>query len=182
MWYSPSAVWTGNTAPPAGFVGFEGRSSAQPNTYQARIFPQYIDALRADRIRNWDTKILRRFPIYERLNFVFALDMLNMTNHTPSHRAEHLCDQFRGRLAKGQATGRASCSSIRESSSDPGEAARTIKSAPLHELSSHQPGRSATESSTTSGRSVSSKSAGRNFPVRTKAPLRPAACAPATSA
>jgi hypothetical protein len=174
-------VWTSNTAPPAGLVGFEGRSSAQPNTYQARMFPQYIDAVRANSIRNWDTKILRRFPIYERLNFMFALDMLNMTNHTQS-RAEHLCDQLRGRPAKGQATGRASCSSIRESSSDPGAAARTIKSPPLHELSSHQPGRSATESNTTSGRSVSFKSAGRNFPVRTRAPLRPAACAPATSA
>ncbi len=81
-WYSPSAVWTGNTAPPSGFVGFEGRSSAQPNVYQARIFPQYIDSLRADGIRNWDTKILRRFPIHERLGLVVALDMLNMTNHT----------------------------------------------------------------------------------------------------
>lgn len=82
MWYSPSAVWTGNTAPAAGFVGFEGRSSAQPNTYQARMFPQYIDALRADSIRNWDTKILRRFPLHERLGLVVAVDMLNMTNHT----------------------------------------------------------------------------------------------------
>ncbi len=82
MWFSPTAVWTGNTAPPAGFVGFEGRSSAQPNTYQARLFPQYIDALRADSIRNWDTKVLRRFAIHERLGLVVALDMLNMTNHT----------------------------------------------------------------------------------------------------
>ncbi|HLH18627.1 MAG TPA: hypothetical protein VKX45_15515, partial [Bryobacteraceae bacterium] len=42
----------------------------------------YIDSLRADGIRNWDTKILRRFPIHERLGLVVALDMLNMTNHT----------------------------------------------------------------------------------------------------
>jgi hypothetical protein len=82
MWYDPAAVWTASSAPPSGFVGFEGRSSAQPNTYQARIFPQYIDSLRADAIRNWDTKILRRFPIYERLSLVVAVDMLNMTNHT----------------------------------------------------------------------------------------------------
>ncbi|HWB86830.1 MAG TPA: carboxypeptidase-like regulatory domain-containing protein [Bryobacteraceae bacterium] len=82
MWYSPAAVWTGSGAPPSNFVGFEGRSSAQPNTYQARIFPQYIDSLRADSIRNWDTKVLRRFGIHERLGLVVALDMLNMTNHT----------------------------------------------------------------------------------------------------
>jgi hypothetical protein len=40
MWYSPAAVWTENAAPPAGFVGFEGPSANQPNTYNARIFPQ----------------------------------------------------------------------------------------------------------------------------------------------
>ncbi|HWB86829.1 MAG TPA: carboxypeptidase-like regulatory domain-containing protein [Bryobacteraceae bacterium] len=82
MWYNPAAVWTGSGAPPSNFAGFEGRSSAQPNTYQARLFPQYIDSLRADSIRNWDTKILRRFGIRERLGLVVALDMLNMTNHT----------------------------------------------------------------------------------------------------
>jgi hypothetical protein len=82
MWYDPAAVWTGSTAPPASFVGFEGRSSAQPNTYQARVFPQYINSLRADSIRDWDTKVERRFRIYERLSFVAALDLLNMTNHT----------------------------------------------------------------------------------------------------
>ena len=82
MWYSPSAVWTGSGAPPAGFAGFEGRTSAQPNVYQARVFPQYIDSLRSDGIRNWDTRVLRRFALYERLSLVTALDMLNMTNHT----------------------------------------------------------------------------------------------------
>ena len=40
------------------------------------------DSLRADSIRNWDTKILRSFPLRERLCLVVALDMLNMTNHT----------------------------------------------------------------------------------------------------
>ena len=46
------------------------------------MFPQYVDALRADAIRNWDTKVYRRFTLYERLNMNFAVDMLNMTNHT----------------------------------------------------------------------------------------------------
>jgi len=82
MWYDPAAVWTTNSAPPASFVGFEGRSAAQPNTYQARIFPQYIDALRSDGIRNWDAKILRKFTIYERLALVLSVDFLNVTNHT----------------------------------------------------------------------------------------------------
>jgi hypothetical protein len=82
MWYNPAAVWTSSSAPPAGFVGFEGRSAFQPNTYQARVFPQYIDSLRSDGIRNWDVKVARRFALYERLAFVVSLDMLNMTNHT----------------------------------------------------------------------------------------------------
>jgi len=82
MWYSPAAVWTGNTAPPAGFVGFEGRSANQPNTYNARIFPQYVNSLRNDPVRNWDAKILRSFRLYERLSLETALDLLNVTNHT----------------------------------------------------------------------------------------------------
>ena len=40
------------------------------------------NSLRADGIRNWDTKIYRRFVLHERLNMNFAVDMLNMTNHT----------------------------------------------------------------------------------------------------
>jgi hypothetical protein len=82
MWYNPAAVWTGNSAPPSGFAGFEGRSGAQPNTYQARLFPQYIDSLRSDGIRNWDARIQREFPIYERMKLQVSLDMLNLTNHT----------------------------------------------------------------------------------------------------
>ncbi|HKE28793.1 MAG TPA: TonB-dependent receptor [Bryobacteraceae bacterium] len=82
MWYNPAAVWTSSSAPPASFVGLEGRSAFQPNIYQARVFPQYIDSLRSDGIRNWDVKVARRFALYERLAFVVSLDMLNMTNHT----------------------------------------------------------------------------------------------------
>ncbi|HUA58779.1 MAG TPA: carboxypeptidase-like regulatory domain-containing protein [Verrucomicrobiae bacterium] len=82
LWYSNSAVWQGSTAPPSGFVGFEGRSSAQPNTYQARVFPQYINSLRADGIRDWDVRVARSFRLYERMNLMLALDMFNMTNHT----------------------------------------------------------------------------------------------------
>ena len=82
MWYSPAAVWTGNTAPAAGFVGFEGRSANQPNTYNARTFPQYVNSLRNHPVRNWDAKILRSFRLYERLSLETALDLLNVTNHT----------------------------------------------------------------------------------------------------
>jgi hypothetical protein len=82
MWYDPAAVWTGSAAPPSSFVGLEGRSALQPGTYQARVFPQYIDSLRSDPLRNWDAKILRKFAIHENVAFVVSMDMLNMTNHT----------------------------------------------------------------------------------------------------
>ena len=82
LWYSQAAVWTQSTAPPSTFVGFEGRSANQPNTYQARIFPQYIDSLRSDPVRDWDARISRTFRLYERLALQTSVDLLNITNHT----------------------------------------------------------------------------------------------------
>jgi hypothetical protein len=82
LWYDPAAIWTGNATPFAGFAGFEGRSAFQPGTYQARVFPQYVDSLRADGIRDWDTRLLRRFSLYERLSLTVSTDFLNLTNHT----------------------------------------------------------------------------------------------------
>jgi hypothetical protein len=81
-WFDPSIAWRGSTAPPADFVGFEGRSGAQPGAFHVRMFPFRTDALRADGIRNWDLKLLRNFRITERTKFVLALDALNATNHT----------------------------------------------------------------------------------------------------
>jgi hypothetical protein len=83
LWYDPAAVWTSSSsAPPASFVGFEGRSAVQPGTYQARVFPQYIDSLRSDGIRDWDAKLLRQFQIHESIAFTVSCDFLNLTNHT----------------------------------------------------------------------------------------------------
>jgi len=87
-WYDPAADYNnlinpaaaGSGAIPAGFVGFEGRTAFQPGTYQARLMPQYIDALRADAINNWDIRVQRRFPIYERLSASFVFDLLNAAN------------------------------------------------------------------------------------------------------
>jgi hypothetical protein len=83
-WFDPSISFRGTGDVPSGFVGFEGRSAAQPGSYQVRTFQQRSDALRADGIRNWDVKIERIFPILpERgLQARFSLDMLNATNHT----------------------------------------------------------------------------------------------------
>ena len=89
-WFDPAASYNNVINPsnsatgaiPSGFVGFEGRTAFQPGTYQARMFPQYVDGLRNDSLHNWDTKIFRRFQLYERLNLNFSVDLMNMTNHT----------------------------------------------------------------------------------------------------
>jgi len=77
--FNPSDLASGPI--PSGFIGFEGRSALQPGSYQIREFPQYVNALRADPIRQWDVKLYRRFTLYERLNLNFGIDGLNLTNH-----------------------------------------------------------------------------------------------------
>ena len=81
-WFDPGVTYTGAGAIPQGFQGFEGRSAQQPGSFQVRMFPTRLTALRADGIRNWDFKILRQFKITERLNTNFSVDFLNATNHT----------------------------------------------------------------------------------------------------
>ena len=73
---------TSITQVPAGFVGFDGRSAAQAAGWQVATFPNRVDLLREDGIRNWDVKVQRSFHIHERLNSRFSVDLLNATNHT----------------------------------------------------------------------------------------------------
>ena len=84
QWFDKSIAWTGSGAPPSGFTGFEGRSSAQPGSYHVRVFPIRLDSLRADGIFNIDAKVERIFPIKPEkgINARFSVDMLNATNHT----------------------------------------------------------------------------------------------------
>jgi hypothetical protein len=82
LWFDPSIAYRGTGAVPANFQGFEGRAAAQPGQYHVRVFPTRLDVLRADGIRNWDVKILRKFRVTEGLSTSFSLDMLNATNHT----------------------------------------------------------------------------------------------------
>lgn len=85
QWFDKSLAWTTSTsAPPSGFVGFEGRSSAQPGSYHERVFPIRLDAIRADGIFNIDAKLERVFPIKpERgMSARLSVDLLNATNHS----------------------------------------------------------------------------------------------------
>jgi hypothetical protein len=84
QWFDGSIAWRGSTAPPADFVGFEGRTAAQPGSYHVRMFPYRTDAVRADGIKNLDLKIERLFPIKQErgVQARFSVDLLNATNHT----------------------------------------------------------------------------------------------------
>jgi hypothetical protein len=82
LWFDPSIAYRGTGAIPSGFTGFEGRAANQPGAFQVRMFPVMLDTLRADGIRNWDVRILRRFPIRERFGVSVSADLLNITNHT----------------------------------------------------------------------------------------------------
>ena len=83
----------------SGFIGFDGRTADQPGSFQAREFPQYVNALRADSIRQWDLKIYRKFVIHERLNFNIGLDALNLTNHVQFGAPNITVDVFQLRRA-----------------------------------------------------------------------------------
>lgn len=82
QWFDPSIAFRGSGPIPQGFTGFEGRAAAQPGNFHVRSFAPLLDALRADGIRGWDVKLLRRFRIYESLVATVSVDALNATNHT----------------------------------------------------------------------------------------------------
>ncbi|MBL8178991.1 MAG: carboxypeptidase regulatory-like domain-containing protein [Bryobacterales bacterium] len=82
VWFDPSIAFRGAGAVPSTFQGFEGRAANQPGAFHARVFPTRLDTLRADPLRMWDVKILRRFVIREGWNTTFSVDLLNATNHT----------------------------------------------------------------------------------------------------
>jgi hypothetical protein len=83
LWFDPKIRYTtGTGAIPSGFVGFEGRTAFQPGQYHVRVFPNLLEALRADGFRLFDAKLSRRFKITERLSTSFSVDVLNVTNHT----------------------------------------------------------------------------------------------------
>jgi len=84
QWFDGSIAWRGTGAPPADFVGFDGRTANQPGSYHVRMFPVRLDAIREDGIMNLDLKIERIFPIKQErgIQTRFSVDLLNATNHT----------------------------------------------------------------------------------------------------
>jgi len=108
VWFDPAAVYRASgTAPiPAGFVGFEGRSSMQP-AYNYRTFPNRWTDPRGPDFRHWDVNIKREFHLREGVKMRFAVDLLNATNHTNfSNPVSNVTNSNFGRLNAQNGNGR----------------------------------------------------------------------------
>lgn len=62
--------------------GFVRDPAKQPAAFQARVFPQRVDGLRADGLNRLDTNIKRTFRIRERASFELRFDALNVANRS----------------------------------------------------------------------------------------------------
>ena len=62
--------------------GFERDPRKQPAAFQARVFPQRVDGLRADGLNRMDANIQREFKVKESVAFQLRLDALNVANHS----------------------------------------------------------------------------------------------------
>jgi len=91
------------------------------------VFPQYVDSLRNDPLRNWDAKILRKFTIHENLAFVVSMDMLNLTNHTQFGGPNLTVTSSASARSRRRATRAAFCSSPRDCSFKAGTAEAELK-------------------------------------------------------
>ena len=62
--------------------GFERTPAKQPAAFQARVFPQRVDGVRADGLNRLDANIQRTFKIREGVSFQLKMDALNAANRS----------------------------------------------------------------------------------------------------
>ena len=62
--------------------GFERNPAKQPAAFQARVFPQRVDGVRADGLNRLDANIQRTFKIKEGFSFQLKMDALNAANRS----------------------------------------------------------------------------------------------------
>jgi hypothetical protein len=59
----------------------DGTAVALPEPYTLRNFPYYFSDIRRPGYQNWDTSLLKNFPIHEQIRLQFRFEMVNMFNH-----------------------------------------------------------------------------------------------------
>jgi hypothetical protein len=70
------AQWFNNTAP------FERNPSNQPASYSVRVFPQYINGVRGDKLLQTNANIHRAIKLGERATFHLRADLFNVFNRS----------------------------------------------------------------------------------------------------
>jgi len=62
--------------------GFEKRTAATPTSFQARVFPNRIEGLRADMTNQWNANLQKNITLKEGINLQLRLDALNLQNRS----------------------------------------------------------------------------------------------------
>jgi hypothetical protein len=62
--------------------GFERTAAKGPNSFHKRIFPEYIDGLRADMTNQWNANLQREFKVLERFAVQLRFDAINVQNRS----------------------------------------------------------------------------------------------------
>lgn len=61
---------------------FERNPSNQPASYSVRVFPQYINGVRGDKLLQTNANIHRNVRLYEKMTLQFRMDMFNVFNRS----------------------------------------------------------------------------------------------------
>ncbi len=61
---------------------FERVASNQPAGFQTRVFPRFLNGLRADGLNQWNLNVLREFKFAERVRFQVRGDAINLMNRS----------------------------------------------------------------------------------------------------
>ena len=67
---------------------FERVASNQPAGFQTRVFPRFLNGLRADGLNQWNLNVLREFKFGERVRFQLRGDAINLMNRSQMNPPE----------------------------------------------------------------------------------------------
>ncbi|MCX6606711.1 MAG: TonB-dependent receptor, partial [Acidobacteria bacterium] len=67
---------------------FERVANNQPAGFQTRVFPRFLNGLRADGLNQWNVNVLREFKFAERVRFQLRGDAINLMNRSQMNPPE----------------------------------------------------------------------------------------------
>ena len=60
----------------------------QPAAFHTRVFPRFLNGLRADGLNQWNVNLLREFKFAERVRFQLRGDAINLMNRSQMNAPE----------------------------------------------------------------------------------------------